>query len=1363
MKNRTKVLWTFLGTIAILVGALLVFIQSKTFASILKDVASRYMPIDFSVDGSFSELSVKLVPPGVVIKNPAIVLKEKNPVGLPAGTKLDAQSIDVTFQFFQLLSGTVTINAFIIHGATLKLDLDEKFFAAQEKARPSKSIGLGSKFSWDNLVRFSFRSVSLLDSQVDLRFSPGEGRHPMRVQAYAKELTIGRGTVEGLPSYDLAVDLQKAYMEIGGFQHAMSQLQASVEVSSGGVAIRNLSLQEGELNVHTNGQIRGNVLKPKALKADLDYIVRGPVERWFDPSLAGRFVKLPRNTQVAGLLTIEGRLTGDLLDLPRTVDVKAGLQLENARFSDWKVEKAELKARLKGTKLLLDSAELRMGDGTVRLAKLEYDLKAPRQTLNVRAELENTDFRRMLGPEIRSVYPLHMFFTGSAEAEVTIDDGVEVDGGLDLVVRKFSFDNQKYGVTRPMQVLLAIPEIKLKSRFAIDEDGFRFSEAQADLPHSKLRAAGSVGPSGVFDIDVRGPVSLADIGKLSAFDIRGDGELHWTVKGKKPEVVFGFEAELDGGRYLNLDLGKVKGKIVYNDGNDTLYFHELISELGRSRFIANGTINVGKTDEAAMTIQVPRGTIQDFATVFDSFIVKAVPWYPRSLAGQMTGVIKVSGKTQLDQLSVEGDLELNNVDYLRESLRYAKMHAGYRRGAYVAENVYIRKKSGTFKGNFIYGADDALKFDLKSEGLSTLDSDLLASFGIPYRAPIEIETRGAGKIGSLKSFFNMRLGEGVIKTYSVPRSEISVETEAGKVRGQVAVFGGEIKGRLDMGWQPGSASSFDIEARSFDFQPMLIALNTELADDPELRTELTGAAHLKFQTGDLSHLSGTVALSSYDLRRRGYSLSLAKPVSVEIQNGNYRFSDVRFTGDGTAIVMAGHAHDGAIDASLKGSLDLGFFEFLVAELASVRGSAQVDAILSGRAAAPSFKASVAASGLDVRLHAIEQPFEDARFNLDWQDTLMRVNNFNAKFAGGQVRGDGTIALYSYKSPDMDLRMELDNTKVKVFPVAYARTSGKLALKGSELPYKVKGSLNVVEALIKENFNAAENARVLRSSKFLPQKSASAAGEMQVFDLDVDIAADRGVYVKNDLFDAEVKGSIKVINSIRTPRVLGQASVLHGRLLFKDNFFAIQSGSLYFRNPAAIDPEFELSGQTELKGYKVLLVASGQASSPNIDFRSQPALSQNDIVNLLALGVTSADFQSISRENRDAYSRDEMYNLLFSQSGVNKGLQQKLGVKVRVDQSQMITPESAFRARSTNDAAETVAPKVVLQKEVTKNLNASLGSTVGIGVNQERNVNLEYGFSRHWSVLGTYEDQRGSQPSQSRTSLGADLKYKIRFK
>jgi hypothetical protein len=221
--------------------------------------------------------------------------------------------------------------------------------------------------------------------------------------------------------------------------------------------------------------------------------------------------------------------------------------------------------------------------------------------------------------------------------------------------------------------------------------------------------------------------------------------------------------------------------------------------------------------------------------------------------------------------------------------------------------------------------------------------------------------------------------------------------------------------------------------------------------------------------------------------------------------------------------------------------------------------------------------------------------------------------------------------------------------------------------------------------------------------------------------------------------------------------------VHGRLLFKDNYFQVQSANVRFSNPAALDPEFDFSGQTEMKGYKISVLANGSVSDYRIDFQSQPPLSQGDIVNLLTFGITSSEYQNVARENRNAYSRDEMYNLLFNQSGINRGLQEKLGLKVRVDQSQATAPENAFRRSNSADAPETVAPKVVVQTQIMKNLTATVGSTVGVGDNQERSAGLELGVTKDVSLIGIYEDQRGAQTKETKSSVGADLKFKVRFK
>ena len=132
IKKRTLLL-IFLGTVVLTTTIFIQFIQSESFARVLKKVIADRMPSELKIEGDFKELQIKLIPPGLVVKSPKIIFKEGNPVGFPSDTALEAENIDATLQFFQALTGSITINAFVINGAKVQLDLNPDFFSKMDQ------------------------------------------------------------------------------------------------------------------------------------------------------------------------------------------------------------------------------------------------------------------------------------------------------------------------------------------------------------------------------------------------------------------------------------------------------------------------------------------------------------------------------------------------------------------------------------------------------------------------------------------------------------------------------------------------------------------------------------------------------------------------------------------------------------------------------------------------------------------------------------------------------------------------------------------------------------------------------------------------------------------------------------------------------------------------------------------------------------------------------------------------------------------------------------------------------------------------------------------------------------------------------
>src|SRR3954462_12994184 len=104
----------FLVVIGTMVAGMLWFIQSPRFARVAKNVAAKYLPKDMGVEGDFSELSVKLFPPGISLLNPKLAVRSHNVVNLPPGSTIEAKRLDLNFRLFQAFTGNIRVHEVVV-------------------------------------------------------------------------------------------------------------------------------------------------------------------------------------------------------------------------------------------------------------------------------------------------------------------------------------------------------------------------------------------------------------------------------------------------------------------------------------------------------------------------------------------------------------------------------------------------------------------------------------------------------------------------------------------------------------------------------------------------------------------------------------------------------------------------------------------------------------------------------------------------------------------------------------------------------------------------------------------------------------------------------------------------------------------------------------------------------------------------------------------------------------------------------------------------------------------------------------------------------------------------------------------------
>jgi translocation and assembly module TamB len=216
------------------------------------------------------------------------------------------------------------------------------------------------------------------------------------------------------------------------------------------------------------------------------------------------------------------------------------------------------------------------------------------------------------------------------------------------------------------------------------------------------------------------------------------------------------------------------------------------------------------------------------------------------------------------------------------------------------------------------------------------------------------------------------------------------------------------------------------------------------------------------------------------------------------------------------------------------------------------------------------------------------------------------------------------------------------------------------------------------------------------------------------------------------------------------------------VLFKDRPFIFDSVRVIFDDPYALNPKFTASAVSEVNQYKIRVVASGRANQLKVDFSSTPFLPENEIFSVLSSGSASGDVGRFKSRDRSLVSQGEAASLILHSMDFSKDVQSKTGFQFDVQEAvDTQTASSIFRPQNLSD--NIASPKLVLKRNVGRNVVLSFGSTVGLGSESQKEVNAEYRVTPGVSMMGVWNNIEEANTRETRTSFGLDLKIDKRFK
>jgi translocation and assembly module TamB len=575
--------------------------------------------------------------------------------------------------------------------------------------------------------------------------------------------------------------------------------------------------------------------------------------------------------------------------------------------------------------------------------------------------------------------------------------------------------------------------------------------------------------------------------------------------------------------------------------------------------------------------------------------------------------------------------------------------------------------------------------------------------------------------------------------------------------------------------QPDAPFDFYIKTQQWDFA-RIFSMLSEPHHSNEFETALTGEVTLKSPEGGFWHANGKAEVQTLLVKHGNLSLSNAKPLIISFQNGLMRTEYFELGGEQASVKLETLSTSREqIDLRLTGHFDLNLISVLTPFLSDLRGPLDFSLTAKGSLDDPTVQGSAFLNKGYLRFKDFPHAFENIHAGFVLAKRNLHLDALTAMLGGGKISADGQMGFLSGGNYPVDVAGQFQNVALNVPDGFKSKGSGTFKVSGDHFPYLLSLVYNLTGGEVTREFAQTPSlTKQVQPSSFLPKYFDKQSFEPLLFDFDFNFNSP--VVVRNTLVNANVTGHLKAEGTPKKLRLTGRAQAQKGsKIFFRDTPFDVEVGNVEYHEDAPENPLIYAQGKSRVtevstdnrpQTYDIDLILQGHPKDLKINLSSQPALSQQQIVSLLALGMTMDNNAISATASR---STEQQSSALTTQGSVQLGtalLQKPIGNQIKDKLGVDMQISSAY-----SQADQTTVPKVTFSKQWTPTFIGSASRT--IDKSPVNLIKLEYKMQRNLSLVGSWQGQSSDstslpnlqQPQVDPTPsiFGLDLEYKIEFK
>lgn len=1240
-------------------------------------------------------------------------------------TEASLEVLEARIDLIQALGGRIQLSLLILDKPKLDINLD----SLPQSNEPLGEIDWNKIFN--SLKSIPLKSIAIVDG--DFHIFSNKQKLKIQVSGLQSHIALDRDR--------LGIDLQTSSLET---QFDKFTNKSSLRID-GNITSKSINIQQ--INFNSDGQsllVKGNFTDTKKILLD----PRGQVSIKLSSnleSLSQQVKSLIEIPEMKGRIDLTGQIRVHGLKVPSG---DFDLIAHEVVVAGSEVGTLQAKGTSKGDSVTIPKINLKHSGGLVELN--DVTLKVPEQedgklALSLQAQAKILDlnlFQLLKGIGVGEI-PVEL----SAKAQLNCGGNLIPKFNLVCVGDAQGKDLVVKSDIKEKEPIVAAKDFSLNGGVEISLDSVTYN-AKIKAGDYQGQSSGLVKYDQGFVINFETPrVDLGLINKIGGLKLEGQAKISGSTRGDSDAAIF--EMKVNGENFVFEDfiLGAPQGTIKYEKG--ALYINELKGSFGISQYEGNIEAHIAKPHLKAH-IKSQKIDWSDLFKVFDrQFKV------PVNFTGQGSFDVAVDGPYELGKLSYLLDAKIDRLNVAGESFSDGVIRLNSQAGEVQAEIFQIKKGSQLITAQGQGHPDGQIAAVVTAEHLLLEESEFVSKIDSDISGKLQALVDIKGFILDPKLRFQLQLNQLIIDNQEFPSSTADFNLNSDGTEGTFSLFAGHLLTDFKYPFKDNRPLSVKAKAIDWNFTTLAAFLGGGSLLS-EYEASLTGDLDISSEKGTFWGANGSGSISKFLLKRGNLSLANPKPMRMDMKNGVISLQNFKVIGNDSFYELSGsRISKDNLRFQVNGEGSLRLFHVFVPFLEELGGQGLFNVAFSGDNNQMEVLGQANLKDGFAKLKGFPHALERISSQIQFSQTRILINDLQGAFAGGTLKGDGSLLLKGSKNLETNIRARIEGVSLNV--PEKVRTSGNLDLRfsGSWFPFLLSGNYLVTGGVFEKELEEGGGIDRVKQSTYLPKQIKDSSFEPVLLDLQIDLA--RPLTVKNSLVDGQATGQIQIRGIPTQPILLGNVTLTSGsKLLFRDKIFDVNNANVKFNDESEINPELYISARSRISDYDINLLVQGTAKNPVVKLTSLPPLPDQEIISLLALGVTSSSQARVSgnRENDESAFTSEAQaqamNALFNQTGLTKK-----------------TPFDVVISSAYDDTKNQSVHKFTLKVKLSEKAEASATTNVD---NSGADAKIKYYLTPSFSAVGSWESKRATesgvlrdQESNESGVFGIDLDYSKEFK